>query len=406
MAKRKIKATTVKQTEAKQKNKTSIWANIKFLFTTLFSNDKCVEARHKPWYTGIIIALASTAIATIPTMASYFNRSGADFFNAPNNGLDSAVVEFERALDENDVSMEISDGKMSVNQADWDKVCKDPSGTPRGFYGHYYTVTNIVLTAEESSIVAASESISEAAASSEAVPTIPTEVTITYCDLAVYFIDDAKLGDDSINTFTTATILASNDPNYSVLANTTVTTYTTNLIVFGEEGFVAYKKPNGAGTYGAAIQGKYDFTDAFDLKDFYNENMYGGAHKSNYGTPEHRQEVLEAYKGFFRASWENTKTAIAWQYTGIAFAINVALTLLFGFMIFLMTRGKNNPFHVYSFWDGQKIAYWATLAPAILSLLGFIPLLAQYAMFVYLFLMGMRVMWMSTKTLRPQYTQE
>ena len=72
-----------------------------------------------------------------------------------------------------------------------------------------------------------------------------------------------------------------------------------------------------------------------------------------------------------------------------------------------MTRGKKtNPFHILTFWQTQKIAYWESLAPGILSLLGFIPFFSQFAMFFYLFLMGMRTMWMSTRQLRPQYDQQ
>ena len=74
--------------------------------------------------------------------------------------------------------------------------------------------------------------------------------------------------------------------------------------------------------------------------------------------------------------------------------------MIFGLVVFLLTRGKRNPFRVYTFWETQKIAYWAGVAPALLSLaLGF--LLTQFSLMLFIFLFGMRLMWLSMKTMRP-----
>lgn len=390
MAKRKIKATTVKPTKQKEKKSSGLWANIKFFFSTLISNERCVEGgTKKPWYAAVIIAIVACLIAVIPTMVGYFSRSGASFFNSPNYNLDTSLTEFEKALNDENVSMSIADGKMTVNEADWKKVCKDKDGNEADHYSHFYTV-------KETKLVAAS-------GSSEA--TVPTVEEVTYCDLVVYFVNNAKLADSSLFDYSKNVILAKNDPNAGI--STTETTWSTNLIVFSEEGFITFKKPSGTASYAGAMQGKYDFDQKFDLKDLYKQDMYGNEYKNAYGTLEHRNDVLESYKGFFAVSYESTKVGIAWQYTGIAFAINIGITFLYGLLIFLMTRGKKtNPFHILTFWQTQKIAYWESLAPGILSLLGFIPFFSQFAMFFYLFLMGMRTMWMSTRQLRPQYDQQ
>ena len=392
MAKRKIKATTVKPTKQKEKKSSGLWAKIKFLFSTLVSNDRCIEGgTKKPWYAAICVAIVACLIAVIPTMVSYFTRSGAAFFDNQNYShysLDISLTEFEKALHDENVSMKIEDNKLTVKEEDWKKVCKDKDGNQADFYGHYYTVKESKLVAEGSS--------------SEANKPIMEDVT--YCDLAVYYVSNAKRGESSLYEYCTTVILAKNDPNTGL--NTAETTWSTNLIVFGEETFVAFKKPSGTGSYASAMQGKYDFAEKFDLKNLYSENMKGEAYEHIYGTAAHRDEVLEAYKGFFAASYESTKVALAWQYTGIAFAINVGLVFLYGLLIFLMTRGKKtNPFHVLTFWQTQKISYWESLAPGILSLIGLIPFFANLnlTMFLFLFLLGARTMWMSTRQLRPQY---
>ena len=385
MAKRKIKATTVKPTQQKEKKQSGLWANIKFLFSTLFSNDRCIDgATKKPWYAAVIVALVACIIAVVPTMVSYFTRSGASFFSGNYYSLDNSLTEFSKTLNDADVSMIIGDGKLTVDEAAWKSICKDNEGGEIDHYNHYYTVKEVKLVSEGGK---------------------PEAKEVTYCDLAVYYVSNAKLAGSPIYDYAN-TILAKNDPNAGL--NTTETTWSTNLIIFGEEGFIAFKKPNiePNRTYETAVQGKYDFADKFDLKNLFKEDMKGKAYEHAYGTAAHRNDVLESYKGFFAASFESTKNAVAWQYTGIAFAIDVGLVFLYGLLIFLMTRGKRNPWHTLNFGQTQLISCWEALAPALLSLLGFIPFISRFAMFLFLFLMGMRTMWMSTRQLRPVYDQE
>lgn len=393
MAKRKIKATTVSNKNTNTKPKSGLWTNVKFFFSTLFSNPNCVEGRKKPWYAALIIAIVSCFVATLATMVSYFSRSGGSFFTTPNYGFDTSLVDFEKALNDNDVSMKIENGKMTVVESDWNKMCKDPSGNQKAFYGHYYTVNQVTLQPE-------------AGAASDATPTVPTSETKTYCDLVVYFINNTTLGDKTTYTYATEVLLKGEDPNFSVLANTTVSTFSTNLIVFGENEFSAFKKPSGTESVVQAINGKYDFNVNFNIKDLYKQDMNGKQYESKAGTAAYRNEIMTSYQSFFAASWESTKVTVAWQYTGIAYAINFGLIFLFGLMVFLMTRGKNNPFREYTFLDGLKIAAWASICPALLSLAGFLSLFAKYSMFIFLFLMGMRMMWMSTRTLRPYQPEQ
>lgn len=382
MAKRKIKATTVSNKNTNKKEKSGFFQAISFFFSTLFSNDKCVEARKKPWYAALIVALVSCFVATLATMVSYFSRSGGSFFAAPNYALDTSLVDFEKALNDENVSMKIENGKLSVNKEDWKKVSKDPEGHQQQFYGHYYTVENVVVKSEGADA---------------------TTETVTYCDLVVYFVDSATLNGKTTFAYAAENILGveGEDPNFKILHNTTETVYKTNLIVFGEDGFAAFKKPEGTTSYASGLEGKYDFGVNFDLKDLYKQNMKGKAYESEPMTAARRADVVNSFTAFFTASWESTKTVIAWQYTGIAYAINFGLVFLFGLMVYLMTRGKSNPFREYKFLDGLKISAWASITPALLSLVGFMPFFSQFAMFIFLFLMGMRIMWMSTRTLRP-----
>ena len=115
-------------------------------------------------------------------------------------------------------------------------------------------------------------------------------------------------------------------------------------------------------------------------------------------------EVRLAWRQVFHdgAAYGVMINGLTW--VGIVAAIFVALTFILGLTVFLMTRGKRNPFNVYTFWQSQKIAYWASFTPAVLAMiLSFI--VPSWAILFYIFLFGMRIMWMSMRSLRPQYTE-
>ena len=117
-------------------------------------------------------------------------------------------------------------------------------------------------------------------------------------------------------------------------------------------------------------------------------------------TIEYAEKLKLNYASFLNDCAETQKNTQSWTYCGIMAAVYVGLEFLFGLVIFLMTRGKRNPFRIYTFWETQKMAYWASVSPAILSLIvGF--LLPQFAMMGFIFLFGLRIMWMSMRSLRP-----
>ena len=126
--------------------------------------------------------------------------------------------------------------------------------------------------------------------------------------------------------------------------------------------------------------------------------------RDNMGQPltgdELKNSVTEQYRQIIVTATNRQKLSSSWSYAGIVLAIYAGLEVIFGLVVFLLTRGKRNPFRVYTFWETQKIAYWAGVAPALLSLaLGF--LLTQFSLMLFIFLFGMRLMWLSMKTMRP-----
>ena len=111
-------------------------------------------------------------------------------------------------------------------------------------------------------------------------------------------------------------------------------------------------------------------------------------------------DTFANWKLFIRDGYNFTRLTMLWQTCAIMGGINLGITLLMGFMIWILTRGKNNPYKLFNIWECQKMSWWAAITPSILALaFGF--LVPRFANILFPMLIGIRVMWLSMKSLRP-----
>jgi hypothetical protein len=364
--------------------KTNFWAGVKFFFGSWISNDYCVEARNKPWYYAVLIALLSTFLAILPISINYFNTKGESFFNSPLYGYENALVDFDETLASKNVHLKVNNNTLSVTG--WDDAFKSDSGV----YLHRYTVTVNELPTTTTTDSSGSTVTSHG--------DIPVAVQTQVVDFAVY-----NLTNDGSAAATIATLLAASDPAGN-------STYSINAMFLTEDGFYAFKHPTTT-TVSVAKDTPYKWDSAKiqgkDLASLVSEDITTGTAYSVSKSEDvdgYTNATMSAWKNLFNETRNSTRLSIAWQYTGIFTGVFAGLAIILGLTVFLMTRGKSNPFRVYTFWECQKIAYWASLTPAILAMiLSFT--LSAYAMVYYIFLYGMRIMWMSMRSLRPQYEE-
>ena len=112
------------------------------------------------------------------------------------------------------------------------------------------------------------------------------------------------------------------------------------------------------------------------------------------------EKTWENWKGLIRKFYRTTRLTAAGSMVLVLDAVNVVITLILGFMIWILTRGKQNAYRLFTIWESFKIAFWAALSPALLTLaLGF--LFTNLARTLFPLLLGIRVMWLSMKSLRP-----
>lgn len=379
--------------KSKPSKKHAFWLGTKYFFKTWLSNFACVEGRKFHWWWAFIVGLFSVLIATIPTMVYYFTLDGGSFLDGTDYGFSEGLVAYEKTINASDnFEMKIEDGKLVVSSPEaiyTTHTMKDGTEVSFDYYVAIYEHDEVEYVVDSSS----SESSEEA---SESVTSgIATYVTVYDAYLAIYFC-----GEENPYTYAYTSIMNGSDPT-AKFGYEDATTYSTNFIVFGNESFYAAKNPSGTDTPSSAVMGKYSDVelDGFDFKKI-------TTHEASANTLEYAEETRVSWRNFLTLSYRNTKNSAAWQYTGICVAINVAVLLLSGLMVFLMTRGKNNPNRGFSYLDATKISLFASFSPAVLSLIGLMSFIAKYAMFVFMFLMMMRMMWMSMRALRPEYTQQ
>jgi len=358
-----------------KKNNGEVKAKIKLGLSSLISNGACVElGRNHSWIGAVVVGLLSVLLAIIPIGVSRAWVNGSDFFATPTYGYEVGLVHFEDAVSKNDVSILIDHDTETLTATGFDKIQK-------GSQEPWYQYVNSVTGAPE------------------------FEVYYTTAE-----------GTD-FTSFITALVTNGENPYNEIARN-----YSCNLLILGTKEFRAYKYQYASITTSSASSdsssttvasyvlgqgGKYDITPTFDIKDLVKQDTHGNLLSLPYSEVNEANidtyitETLNTWKTFFDDAYYSTKVTSAWTWTGIMAAVFAGFILFMGLMVFFMTRGKNNPYRIYTFWETQKIAYWAAGAPAILALgLGFA--FTTYAIFMFIFLYGMRVMWLSMKTLRPE----
>lgn len=342
---------------------------LRYLGASLINNDACIAgARERPWYFAVPMAILSVLLALVPIAVTYFQQSGSLIVTGDTHGLDTALIGFQEALYDDGVEMVVNereDGKHYL-VTNFAEVYAQTTGDPRFdlqrvyedgtkatvFRAYYYgDITTSELSEKRNNVL---NGISPNAGEEG---DTPYNVTTMFMSSTEFYITVA--------------------PNY-----------------------------NGQGASGSSIYGDYQgIAVGTDLGKMAVTDIKGNALAVTYpdrGTDwdGYHAASIESWKTFFDVTHYNSAMNTAWIQTGTAAAVFVAMCFFMGLMVFLMTRGKNNPFRIYTFWDSQKISYWASFTPGLLTLiLGF--LVPGYALLIYVACHGMRIVWLTMKSLRP-----
>ena len=347
--------------------------NFKLIMKSLINNDACIEGgRTKRWFFAIIFAVLSLVLAVLPIMVTSLQAQGSDF-TAGNYlyNYDNAIVAFSDSLADNNLSMvvrEDANGRfLAVDKSQWE------TAYTANAYKQYVHLNN------DSKV-----------------------------DFEVYYTE--AVGQEFVDYYTL--VSQNKSPIDGSWREAADTARSTSYLIFGRERMVGQLFQPGNTTALSGVSGDYLKLDLeFDFKSMATIEIdgvtYVTSHDDKFSEPNgflsidaYRRQIQNKWNDVYDAVYYNTKMVTARDSTLIMLGVDALLIFFMGLMIFILTRGKRNPFRIYTFWETQKIAYWASFTPSLLALIfGFI--FTEYAVMIFVMLIGVRIMWMSMKSLKP-----
>ena len=340
---------------------------------SLINNDACIEGgRTKRWFFAVIFAVLSLVMAVLPIMVTSLQAQGSDF-TAGNYlyNYDNAIVAFSDSLKDNNLSMVVSEDAngrfLAVDKSQWE------AAYTANAYKQYVHLNN------DSKV-----------------------------DFEVYYTE--AVGQEFVDYYTL--VSQNKSPIDGSWREAADTARSTSYLIFGRERMVGQLFQPGNTTALSGVSGDYLKLDlGFDFKSLATVEIdgvtYVTSHDDKFSEPNgflsidaYRRQIQNRWNDVYDAVYYNTKMVTARDSTLIMLGVDALLIFFMGLMIFILTRGKRNPFRIYTFWETQKIAYWASFTPSLLALIfGFI--FTEYAVMIFVMLIGVRIMWMSMKSLKP-----
>jgi hypothetical protein len=339
---------------------------LKLIFQSLFSNGPVMEAKNQPWYVALVLFFVSILLATFPTFTQINNQEGSNFLSGNTYSIENALVLFSETLKEEDVRLVVTsrtEGDTTFdelnNQGDaWGSVFTATLPGHPTFPYFQYSVNNQVRLRV---FYQGENSDETTGALANALLALPT-------------------GDDTIASF----LLLGKEAVYMYVYNPAALTANT---ASGESYVTAF-----SGTYNEVPIGT-------NLGNFVVTDVDGNPITQSDLTL-YTRVVFNRWLNFFDQSFSFTKTQLLFVQTGLTFVVNSIMALLMSVVIFIMTRGKNNPNKHFRFSSTMKIGAWSLLSPAILTLVAG-ALFPEFAGTAFVLFVGLRLMWLSSRYLRP-----
>lgn len=323
------------------------WEAFKKYFRTLYSNDGAFQVGlGSKWYIAVIVALVSIIISVIPLTVHAATSAGSQFVNSTYiYNYDEGFYSFLEDANSKGYSITFDSSTQSAK------------------------LSGITLSSSNNYLLY------------EHATTADDKHTTSRVDFQVFY-----LSEDANFSTTLSTIAA--------LGVNSTSGRDASYMVFSNKYFASALYKSGTYTSVGGVNGDYAHlsSEITSLKYFYVS--------SNATRNENSTASLNLFKGFMDQVYINNRSTYTWLQLGIITAVNSSITLLMGLVLFLMTRGKNNPNRIIKFQQCFNVAYWTALTPALLAMiLGFI--FSGYEIMLYVIIYGFRVMWLSMKTLSP-----
>jgi hypothetical protein len=344
---------------------------LKMIFASLFDNGVVIKGKDQPWWIALLLFVISVVLATYPTYTQINNRSGSDFLSGNLYSIDNGLQALSETLYEENIQLVIKETVINEEprriltneETAWSTVfTQSIEGYPTFPYFEYAVNNQPRLRVFFQGILSDEDST-----------------------LFVNNLLDRPLGDTTISSFM---FLGSKAVYVYMYVPTAIASGTVD-----GQGYV-----NGfSGTYDAIpLNTNLGRFIALDSSGTFVDPLV--SRTTNYQA--YADRILANWKVFFDQSFAFSKSVLLFAQTALTFAVNVIMSFLMSVVIFIMTRGKFNPNRHLKFGETTKIGAWTLLSPALLTIVagGLFP---EFAPTAFVLFVGLRLMWLSSKYLRP-----
>lgn len=344
---------------------------LKDSFGSLISNDRAISAaKTAPIWLTLIIFLFSVLLPVVPVTVFYAKQNGSNVVASNNNGLEKTVPAFVLTMQKESKGLVLNENREFTFEGE------DPNHPD-------YVYTNKNTEQEELRVFFCKYTdVKEQKSYVEEISKYKVEIT------------PAHTGEDGKEIAATYYV-----PTFMVFFNNA---YAMQIYAPGTDKVSANNAISG--DYKAFKPNENILEDLITVKDI----------EKTKPTTDNEIKVILADGKYCEGVFKNFKKFLDTTYTtsknkGILFGtlifagVYLGLSLIMAFLIWVLTRGKNNPYNYMSFLTTFKIESWLALCPAILGLaFGFI-LGRDITIMMLCFIapLGLRSMVTMTKQLRP-----
>ena len=349
--------------------------NIKNLFASIIKNDAAIDgAKTAPWWIALILFIICNFIPIIPIMVNASKTYGASFLASYTNGYEQALVGAENQIKDRGDFLKIVDHELLYYKAEdpvnpvKDTYVGEADMQPIGYYN-----TEISGTKTRS-------------------------LNIFYSDRPIS--NKAKTDiNNMIKNLDNTKYVVGTDEKWTTEHASDAPTYVPSYLILFRTGSFSKVFRDGTTKVSSATYGGFDWKK-FSNMDLIEETLSVEGIEADAKNEAYVNGVLTNWKNVFNKAYQNQKVTTFWFNSGLYYGIYLVLTIFMGFMLWLLTRGKNNPNRGLNMWITTKIETWILFTPAVLAMiLGFI--WSAAAGLAFIVLIGLRTMWLAMRQLTP-----
>ena len=364
-------------------------------FKGLLSNQAVIDgSRGSPWWVAVIFLVFSSFLPLLPTFSQLSKMDGASFLSGYNYGLQEQIADFAYEMHDQGKEFMVEGGKVH-------------------YYDNFDYETHTGTEIEFVDPVADENYFLDAYRKCE-YKIVNANPDNNQIDAKFYFWVDENLS-KNVDKITRQTYLVhgnnESDGQKIPTGDKTDQVYMPNIVIVTPKTFAVCVYKRNSKTSAGATYGGLDWLNS-STKLGLVERLIG---KDGLAALEENptmtkaefvnkfsESSFKAFKGICTETYINQKNRTKWTNTGIYLAIYTGVIMFLGLMVFILTRGKNNPYKFLNVWECQKISWWGAASPAIIgTLLSLIFSGNAIGQMAFILVVSLRIMWLSMKQLRP-----